>query len=239
MTFVGLQEALRKELRKRVAAGELTGMELARRTGFTQAHISNFLNRKRGLKLAALDRMLKALGISLYDLMNPHDLARFAAVPETAGEEEADVPVVSPQAAAGREVIIREEARAMVRYRSALLGRMQPDLAAASRRSWTRFVALEANAREAAMLSPRVSPGGLLLVDRHYTTLHPYRKNERNLYAVRKEDGCVVRHLETAGASVILRPQNPDFPVEVVEVPAGLTATDLVVGRIAHLSTET
>ena len=35
-------------------------MEVARRTNFTQAHISNFLNRKRGLKLAALDRTLKA-----------------------------------------------------------------------------------------------------------------------------------------------------------------------------------
>ena len=79
MTFAGLQEALRKELRKRIAAGELTGMELARRTDFTQAHISNFLNRKRGLKLAALDRALDAVGISLYDLLSPQELARYAA----------------------------------------------------------------------------------------------------------------------------------------------------------------
>jgi transcriptional regulator with XRE-family HTH domain len=79
MTFVGLQEALRKELRKRIGAGELTGMELAHRTGFTQAHISNFLNRKRGLKLTALDRTLDAVGISLYDLLNPQELVRFAA----------------------------------------------------------------------------------------------------------------------------------------------------------------
>src|ERR1700687_933924 len=55
MSFVGLQDQLRKELRRRIDSSELTGMELARRTGFTQAHISNFLNRKRGLKLSALD----------------------------------------------------------------------------------------------------------------------------------------------------------------------------------------
>ena len=79
MTFVGLQETLRTELRKRIGAGELTGMELARRTGFTQAHISNFLNRKRGLKLSALDRTLQATGISLFDLLNPDELAQFAA----------------------------------------------------------------------------------------------------------------------------------------------------------------
>src|SRR5712691_10961267 len=71
MTFVALQESLRKELRKRIDAGELTGMELARRAGFTQAHISNFLNRKRGLKLTALDRVLRAIGQSVYDLLNP------------------------------------------------------------------------------------------------------------------------------------------------------------------------
>ncbi len=58
MGFVALQEALRREVRRRIESGELTGMELAQKTGFTQAHISNFLNRKRGLKLRALDRML-------------------------------------------------------------------------------------------------------------------------------------------------------------------------------------
>src|SRR5713226_6714476 len=94
MSFVSLQENLRHELRKRIEAGELTGMELARRTGFTQAHISNFLNRKRGLKLSALDRMLKAIGLSLYDLLNPHDLARFAAVPASTEGEYTGLPLV-------------------------------------------------------------------------------------------------------------------------------------------------
>ena len=89
MTFVGLQEALRRELRKRIAAGELTGMELARRTGFTQAHISNFLNRKRGLKLTALDRALEAAGLSLYDLLNHQELARLAARQASEGRKDA------------------------------------------------------------------------------------------------------------------------------------------------------
>jgi len=225
-------------LRKRISSRQLTGMELARRAGFTQAHISNFLNRKRGLKLAALDRTLKAIGISLYDLFNPHDLARFAAVPTGTEAEDAAVPVVSPEVAAGREVIVREEARMMARYRRALLDSIRPDPAAAARRSWTRFVVLEASAREAAALSPRLGPGALLLLDRHYTTLRPYRKNERNLYAVHKDGACVVRYVETAAASLILRAQNADSPLEVVPISAGHSASDLLVGRIAHVSTE-
>ncbi|MGH9789646.1 MAG: helix-turn-helix domain-containing protein, partial [Candidatus Acidiferrales bacterium] len=76
MSFVGMQDGLRRELRKRIEAGELTGMELARRTNFTQAHISNFLNRKRGLKLVALDRMCKALGLNVYDLLDPKEVAK-------------------------------------------------------------------------------------------------------------------------------------------------------------------
>jgi len=239
MNFVGLQEALRKELRRRVAAGELTGMELARRTGFTQAHICNFLNRKRGLKLGALDRTLKVLGLSLYDLLNPHELARFAAVPAESRANDTEVPVVAAEVAAMRPVIIHEETLALARYRTSLLRRIRSDLAVATRNSWTRFVIIEAGGQEAALLSPRIAPGAHLLIDRHYTTLRPYRKSERNLYAVRKENSCLVRYIETAQDSVILRPQDPESPVEVIVIPEGQTVTDLLVGRVAYIATET
>src|SRR5215470_5229582 len=46
-----LLENLRRVLWARIEAGELTGLRLAEQTGFKQAHISNFLNRKRGLSL--------------------------------------------------------------------------------------------------------------------------------------------------------------------------------------------
>ncbi len=39
MSFVALHENLRREIRKRIESGELTGMELARRTGFAGAHL--------------------------------------------------------------------------------------------------------------------------------------------------------------------------------------------------------
>ena len=239
MSFVALQESLRKELRKRIDAGELTGMELARRTGFTQAHISNFLNRKRGLKLTALDRMLKAIGLSLYDLLNPHELVRFAAVPASTDTEYAEVPLVEPAAAASSEVIVNEEVKELVKFRRASLNRFRADLATPARKSWMRFVLIRLDASEAMSMWPRLSPGCTLLVDRHYTTLRPYRKNDRNIYVVRKADGCTVKYVELSGSLLILRPHNPDYPVEALALQGGQTPSDLLVGRVAHISVET
>lgn len=239
MSFVALQESLRKELRKRIETGELTGMELARRTGFTQAHVSNFLNRKRGLKLTALDRMLKAIGLSLYDLLNPHELVRFAAAPAGTGEEYAEVPLVDSGAAASSEVIVNEEVRELLKLRRAFLNRVRADLASPERKSWTRFVAIKVNAKDGLGMWPRLGPGALLLLDRHYTTLHPYRKNDRNIYAVRRSGGCAVRYIEPAGPLAILRPHHPDYPAEVLSIPEGQTLADMIVGRIAHISVET
>jgi transcriptional regulator with XRE-family HTH domain len=238
MSFVSLQEQLRKEMRRRIEAGELTGMELARRTGFTQAHISNFLNHKRGLKLAAQDRMLKAIGLSVYDLLNPHDLARFAAVPASTDEEYASVALVSGRTAAASAVIVNDEVQELVRFRRSFLGRLRPDGASPARKSWTRFVLLKADARDAACMWPRLAAGSLLLLDRHYTSLRPYRKNDRNLYAVCRGEGCAVRYAELAGGQLILRPHQPDAPVEVVSLPQGQTAAGLLAGRIAHISME-
>ena len=130
MSFTGLQENLRRELRKRMEGGDFTGIELARRSGFTQAHISNFLNRKRGLKLSALDRILKATGLSVYDLLNPHDLARFAAAPAGTDEEYADVPLVESSVAGSRPVIVNEDVRELYKMKRSILNRIRPDLAA-------------------------------------------------------------------------------------------------------------
>jgi transcriptional regulator with XRE-family HTH domain len=237
LSYVSLQEALRRELRKRVESGELTGVELARRTGFTQAHISNFLNRKRGLKLGALDRALRAIGLTLYDLLDPRDLARFAALPPaTAGADSAEVPEISAEAAARREVIVREDVRAMLRYPISLLDALRPYLAAPARRTWTRFIALRVGEPDAAAMAPRLAAGAVLLVDRHYTALEPYRAGARNLCAVRRTDSCAVRYVEAAGASLVLRPHSPDFPVEVVTPADEQALSSLVVGRVAHLS---
>ncbi len=238
MSFVGLQEHLRKELRRRIDASELTGMELARRTGFTQAHISNFLNRKRGLKLSALDRMLKAIGLSVYDLLNPHELVRFAAVPPGSDQEYADVPVVKAVIAGSSPVIVNEEVEELMKFPRSFLSRLRADLSLPARKTWTRFVLVRADPRDAAAMWPRFGAGAALLVDRHYTSLRPYRKNERNLYAVRHKESLAFRYVEASERHLVLRSHNPDSSVDVLPLEESQSAGDLLVGRIAHAAME-
>src|SRR5882762_7585964 len=69
MKFKALQDNLRKTLWARIAKGELTGLCLAEQTGFKQAHISNFLNRKRGLRLEGGINAARAV------IMNMHVLS--------------------------------------------------------------------------------------------------------------------------------------------------------------------
>jgi transcriptional regulator with XRE-family HTH domain len=255
MSFVALQDNLRKELRKRIDAGELTGMELARRTGFTQAHISNFLNKKRGLKLSALDKVVKAIGLTLYDLLNPHEVAKVAAVSRTAGtgkDDEYEVaPLVEGSIAAGSEVIVNEEVKELLKFRRSFLQRLRADLAAApgrgaGRKEWTRFVLIKVDQKEGLSMWPRFGPGATLLIDRHYNSLRPYHKGERNLYAVRKGEGCTVKYVElreatpaAPGGMLVLRPHNADYPVEVMSIEEEQTYADLIIGRVAHVAMET
>jgi hypothetical protein len=80
MKFRMLQENLRKTLWEYIDAGELTGLRLAEQTGFKQAHISNFLNRKRGLSLEGMDRGLNVQHLSVLDLIDPAEVNKRASI---------------------------------------------------------------------------------------------------------------------------------------------------------------
>jgi hypothetical protein len=81
----------------------------------------------------------------------------------------------------------------------------------------------------------------MLLLDRHNNSLRPYRKNDRNMYAVRRPDGCTVKYVEMPSTEnyLVLRPHNSEYPVEVAPIEEGQTYADLIVGRVAHVSIET
>jgi transcriptional regulator with XRE-family HTH domain len=209
-------------------------MELARKTGFTQAHISNFINRKRGLKLRALDRMLKALGLTLYDLLDPRELAGHAALPAPVAGDFVDVPIVDP-ASALNAVIAREHVREMLKFRKTFLDRIRA-ASPAARKNWTRFVALQVEAAEADAMWPGAASRATLLVDRHYVSLDPYRAGRRNIYVIQHEGGILARHAESSGGSLILQPRDPAFPALVLPESA---AREAIVGRVAQVSLKT
>src|SRR5207245_11545193 len=80
MKFKALQENLRKTLWDRIEEGDLTGLRLAQQTGFKQAHISNFLNRKRGLSLEGMDKVLNVQHLSVLDLIEPAEVNKRASI---------------------------------------------------------------------------------------------------------------------------------------------------------------
>ena len=120
----------------------------------------------------------------------------------------------------------------------ALLKGIRSDPATPARRAWTRFVLIRLDSREAAHLAPRTAAGALVLLDRHYNSLRPYRKNERNLYAVRQAGACAVRAVEAGDGILLLRPQNPEASVEVLPIGEGHTPSDLLIGRVAYIAGE-
>src|SRR6266567_2680639 len=108
MTFQDLHELLRMETLRRVELGMLTRTGLAREAGFQQAHISNFLNRKRSLSLEGLDRVLAAQNLSLDELM-PLDLSAASSAGTDEEDELEAVPVVSPAAVMNDRVVRAEQ----------------------------------------------------------------------------------------------------------------------------------
>jgi SOS-response transcriptional repressor LexA len=238
MKFRTLQERLRQLLLARIAAGELTGLKLANMAGFQQAHVSNFLNRKRALSLDAMDRVLAALHLSVLDLLDPVEVGKRATILPPSEDEFESVLLVDGAIAAGEPAITSENVREILKFKKAFLRRLRAE-PATPRDQWRRFVLVKVDAHDGMSMYPRLLPGSTLLIDRHYNSLKPYRRNERNMYAVRLNGGCTVKYVELAGTNLVLRPHNQAYPVAVEPIEEGKRFSDYIVGRVCHVGIET
>lgn len=237
MKFKVLQENLRKILWDRIEAGELTGLRLAEQTGFKQAHISNFLNRKRGLSLEGMDKVLQVQHLSVLDLLDPAEVNKRASIFPPSTDEFENVVLSDSHTAATQPLIVSMHVKEVLKFKKTFLHHIRPD-PEGDRSGWQRFVLIKLDAREALAMHPRLAPGATLLIDRHYTSFRPYRKGELNMYAVLKNDNCAVRYVELAGDQVILRPHNQFTPIEVIPIAKGKSASDYLVGRICQIGLE-
>jgi hypothetical protein len=102
-----------------------------------------------------------------------------------------------------------------------------------SRRAWQRFVAVRISLADALPMEPLVLPEAIVLVDRHYNSLTPYRHSRPNLYAVRHGAHLILRYSQFLSNRLVLRPHNIAFPVDLVEVGPGESPSELIAGRIA------
>jgi transcriptional regulator with XRE-family HTH domain len=238
MTFKTLQESLRKRLRAEVKEGEITGTALAARTGLRQAHMSNFLNGKRGLSLEAMDRVLGAEGWSVLDLIDAEEINRRASIPQSEESQFQNVPLVRTCLAATEPQIARKAVWEILKVRSSFLEKLSP-ACDEERARWERFVALRVDAREGMSMFPRLLPGATVLIDRHYNSLEPYRRGEHNMFVIGQGKRCAIGYLEKVGEQILLRPHNRAYPVEILQVEARHSVTDYVIGRVAKVELET
>ncbi len=180
MKFSALQDNLRRILWARIATGELTGLRLAEQTGFQQAHISNFLNRKRGLSVEGMDKVLKVQRLSVFDLLDPQEMNRRVSIATSGDGQFESVPIVGP-ANAARPLISSLYAIGIHKFKKTFLRKLRAD-PGGDREDWQRFVVIQADGREGMSMFPRLLPGASVLLDRHYNSLRPYRKHDSNMY---------------------------------------------------------
>ncbi|MFZ1918321.1 MAG: hypothetical protein WAU58_12155 [Terriglobales bacterium] len=239
MKFRTLQENLRKTLWDRIDAGNLTGLRLAEQTGFRQAHISNFLNRKRALSLAGMDKVLTVQHLSVLDLIATEEVNKRASILPPSEDEFDNVAVTEPHIAVTQDQIMSMHVKEIVKFKKSFLKRIKDEIVGSSRAHWDRFVIIKTEPQEAEKMYPRMQAGAIVLLDRHYNSLAPYRKGENNIYAVRKNESCAIRYVEVVDNHLILRPHNAESPIEIIAVEQGLKPTDYIVGRVCYVGSET
>ena len=220
MKFRALQENLRKALWERIEEGELTGLRLARDTGFKQAHISNFLNRKRGLSVEGMDKVLNVQRLSVLDLLDPGEINKRASIAPPSQDDFENVLLVDGAVAARQPVIMSMKVKDIVKLKKSFLRKLRPEMEG-DREHWERFVIIRADGREGMSMYP--SPAAR----RHRPDRPPLQfaqaLSQRRIQHVR---GRQERHLHreicrSRGQSPGPAPPQHAYPVEVMADGAG------------------
>lgn len=238
MNFQDLHELVRLELQRRIERGTLTGSRLAHQAGFQQAHISNFLNRKRALSLEGLDRVLAAQNLRIEEIL-PLELTAAGGNPPLAQELDPveSVPIVSPSSAMEDVSIAPTATIEAIPISTSRLyeNRARP---ATRRTHWQRFLAVRTDAQQATAMAPLLPPGSIAVLDRHYNSLAPYRANQASIYAVRFGPMLLLRHVDFDERHLILKPYVRDFPVQLLPLVPNESPGDHIVGRVCMVVAE-
>lgn len=230
MKFHDLHERLRLETWRRIDLGIQSSALLARRTGLAQAHISNFLHRRRRMSLTALDRILLAQALSVEDLVIRED-SGFAAREGKPFETMDLVPIVSQTVAMTAPAISARATTDTLGVPGEWLTAF-PARRAITRRNWERFVAVRVTASQALSMEPVLRVGSVVVLDRHYNSLVTCRPPHPNVYGVRVGGQMAFRHVSFESSRLVLRPRSVEYPVELLELGDQESPSDLLVGRV-------
>ncbi len=233
MTLQDLQEQLRVHIRARIGRGELTGVGLARAADFPQGHLSNFLNARRGLSLESMDRLLDTLGIGILDLLETKEIQEHAELPRKESVER--IALVSPENAA----LARFSSEQILETRSfnkSFLRRLKA-ADAEDRRDWLRFVVIRLELKGVPLIVYRAARV-TLLIDRHYSSLDPYRRFQPNVYVVTFGGRCSMGYVSVFDDYLLVRSRDSQAQVEMLRIERGRSYSDYIVGRVCHVGLE-
>jgi hypothetical protein len=87
-------------------------------------------------------------------------------------------------------------------------------------------------------MDPMIAPGAIVVLDRHYNSLAPYRAHQRTIYAVRNGAALGLRFVEFDDGRLILRPLSMQFPVQLLALAAHETPADYLAGRVCMVISE-
>ena len=230
MKFLELHERLRLETWRRIDQGILSSTLLARQTGLAQAHISNFLHRRRRLSLPALDRILLAEALSVEDL-SPGSRNQYLPAEQIAREPMDTVRIVAQSVAMTAPVVTTGAVIDSFQLPSGWLTSF-PARRAVNRRSWERFVGVRVTAAQALPMDPVLRIGSIVILDRHYNSLAAWKPPNPNLYAIRAGTRMLFRHVVFEASRLVLRPRALEYPLDVIELASREAPSDLIVGRV-------
>jgi hypothetical protein len=219
-------EALRLEIRKRLAAREFTLSWLAKKAGMSQPTLSNFLNRKHDMRDENVARFMSILKITDQDLIGPVVSAKVLP-----GET---IPIVRYQTASSARVISPDRILRPGDISALRVARL-PSFADLNRQDWTRFVAIEASQAHADFMHPVIHKGATVVIDRHYQKITFAYKGARTIYAVAAENSINIGFLEVNGQDFILRPNEPTIPLRFIPLGTTWAASRLIIGRVCAI----
>jgi transcriptional regulator with XRE-family HTH domain len=237
--FQTLQDRLRAGIWARLERGELTGKSLAHEAGFQQAHLSNFLNGKRGLSLQAMDRLLDVLHLDVLQLAGVDEALRHGSAGDDPKHDSEAIALVTLATAARVARFSADHVQDIVSFQRSFLRRLKPKTIG-NRRDWTRFVVVTVDEENAASMSPVLRPQAQALIDRHFNAPPPAHPPSSVLYAVKDGSQGLITQVTVTDGHLILRPliETESTRVRLIPVPSGRRAADLIIGRVRHLAME-
>ena len=204
----------------------LTQIQLGKRVGVGQPTISEYETGKKSPGRETLEAISQVIGVSFGSLYGEVTASaridiKVSWTRRTEGasallDPEADylpVPIVDVKVAAGPPQEIRTEqiVDIAIIHRHALKRRNEAGLVCT-------FV-------KGDSMEPIFRDGAVVCID---TEDRPDRGKvpKHSIWAVRKDEGAVVKHIQTEKDSIILISENPSYPVEVVRDPSA------IIGRV-------